>query len=192
MAKTESTMLELGTNAPDFSLKNVLNGETVSRADFEGHPLLVMFICAHCPFVLLVQEELAKLGRDYADTPLKIVAISSNSIESHPQDAPEKLAEQANEQGFNFPYLFDATQEVAKAYTAACTPDFFLFDTGHNLAYRGQLDNARPGSDTPVTGKDLRAAIDAVLGGKDPVTDQTPSMGCNIKWIPGNEPEYFG
>jgi peroxiredoxin len=192
MAKTESTMLELGTNAPDFSLKNVLNGETVSRADFEGHPLLVMFICAHCPFVLLVQEELAKLGRDYADTPLKIVAISSNSIESHPQDAPEKLAEQANEQGFNFPYLFDATQEVAKAYTAACTPDFFLFDTGHNLAYRGQLDNARPGSDTPVTGKDLRAAIDAVLAGKDPVTDQTPSMGCNIKWIPGNEPEYFG
>jgi peroxiredoxin len=192
MAKTESTMLELGTNAPDFSLKNVLNGETVSRADFEGHPLLVMFICAHCPFVLLVQEELAKLGRDYADTPLKIVAISSNSVESHPQDAPEKLAEQANEQGFNFPYLFDATQEVAKAYTAACTPDFFLFDTGHNLAYRGQLDNARPGSDTPVTGKDLRAAIDAVLGGKDPVTDQTPSMGCNIKWIPGNEPEYFG
>jgi peroxiredoxin len=192
MAKTESTMLELGTNAPDFSLKNVLNGETVSRADFEGHPLLVMFICANCPFVLLVQEELAKLGRDYADTPLKIVAISSNSVESHPQDAPEKLAEQANEQGFNFPYLFDATQEVAKAYTAACTPDFFLFDTGHNLAYRGQLDNARPGSDTPVTGKDLRAAIDAVLAGKDPVTDQTPSMGCNIKWIPGNEPEYFG
>lgn len=192
MAKTESTMLDLGTTAPDFSLTDTVSGATVSKSDFEGHPLLVMFICAHCPFVILVQEELAKLGKDYGDTGLKIVAISSNSIESHPQDAPEKLAEQAKEQGFSFPYLYDETQDVAKAYTAACTPDFFLFDASHSLAYRGQLDDARPGSDIPVTGKDLRPAIDAVLAGEKPAAEQMPSIGCNIKWIPGKEPAYFG
>jgi len=151
----------------------------------------VMFICAHCPFVILIQDELGQLGKDYADSDLKIVAISANSVESHPQDAPEHLAKQAEDHGFSFPYLYDATQEVAKAYTAACTPDFFLFDTDHKLAYRGQLDDARPGSDIPVTGKDLRAAIDAVLAGNAPTSDQKPSIGCNIKWIPGNEPSYF-
>ena len=192
MAKTESTMLDLGTKAPDFSLTDTVSGKTVSTSDFEGHPLLVMFICAHCPFVILVQEELAKLGKDYADSDLRIVAVSSNSVESHPQDAPEKLAEQAKEQGFSFPYLYDEKQDVAKAYTAACTPDFFLFDSSHTLAYRGQLDDARPGSDIPVTGKDLRPAIDAVLAGEKPSEDQMPSIGCNIKWIPGKEPEYFG
>lgn len=192
MAKTESTMLDLGTPAPDFSLTDSVQDVLVSKSEFEGHPLLVMFICAHCPFVVLIQEELGKLGRDYADTALKIVAISANSVESHPQDAPDKLAEQAAANGFPFPYLYDETQEVAKAYTAACTPDFFLFDADHRLAYRGQLDDARPGSDTPVTGKDLRAAIDAVLAGESPSAEQIPSMGCNIKWIPGNEPDYFG
>lgn len=192
MAKTESTMLDLGTPAPDFTLPDSVQDVLVSKSEFEGHPLLVMFICAHCPFVVLIQEELGKLGRDYADTALKIVAISANSVESHPQDAPDKLAEQAAANGFPFPYLYDETQEVAKAYTAACTPDFFLFDADHRLAYRGQLDDARPGSDTPVTGKDLRAAIDAVLAGESTSADQIPSMGCNIKWIPGNEPDYFG
>ena len=191
MAKTESTMLDLGTPAPSFSLPNAVDGSTVSTSDFEGHPFVVMFICAHCPFVVLIQEELANIGQDYADSDLKIVAISANSVESHPQDAPDKLAEQAKTCGFNFPYLYDETQEVAKTYTAACTPDFFLFDANHKLAYRGQLDDARPGADIPVTGKDLRAAIDAVLAGNAPTADQLPSIGCNIKWIPGNEPEYF-
>jgi peroxiredoxin len=192
MAKTESTMLDLGTPAPDFSLPCAVRGTPVSKSEYEGKPLLVMFICAHCPFVVLVQDELAKIGKDYAGTDLRIVAISANSVESHPQDAPEKLAEQAETCGFTFPYLYDASQEVAKAYTAACTPDFFLFDAEHNLAYRGQLDDARPGSDIEVTGKDLRAAIDTVLAGKTPSADQLPSIGCNIKWIPGNEPAYFG
>ena len=191
MVKTASTMLPLGTPAPDFSLTNVLSGTAVSRSDFEGHPLLIMFICAHCPFVVHIQSALAKLGADYADSALKIVAVSSNSIVSHPADAPEKLAEQAKTCGFNFPYLFDEDQSVAKAYTAACTPDFFLFDADHRLAYRGQLDDSRPGSDIPVTGADLRAAIDAVLAGKELSAEQLPSIGCNIKWIPGNEPEYF-
>ena len=191
MAKTESTMLQLGTPAPEFSLTDTVKEVMVSTSEFEGHPLLVMFICAHCPFVILIQDELGQLGKDYADSDLKIVAISANSVESHPQDAPEHLAKQAEDHGFTFPYLYDATQEVAKAYTAACTPDFFLFDTDHKLAYRGQLDDARPGSDIPVTGKDLRAAIDAVLAGNAPTSDQKPSIGCNIKWIPGNEPSYF-
>lgn len=192
MVKTASTMLPLGTPAPDFSLKDSVSGQTVSRSDFEGHPLAVLFICAHCPFVVHIQEELGKLGSDYAGTPLRIVALSANSVESHPADAPDKLAEQAKTCGFTFPYLHDETQEVAKAYTAACTPDFFLFDKDHRLAYRGQLDDSRPGSGIPVTGKDLRAAIDLVLAGKEVFTEQQPSIGCNIKWKPGNEPEYFG
>lgn len=185
-------MLPLGTPAPDFTLTDVTTGNQVSRSDFEGHPLLVMFICAHCPFVLHIQDELGKLGDDYAGTPLKIVAISANSVISHPDDAPEKLAEQARTHGFTFPYLYDETQGTAKAYTAACTPDFFLFDSRHTLAYRGQLDDSRPGSGIPVTGADLRSAIDAVLAGREVASTQHPSIGCNIKWIPGNEPDYFG
>lgn len=191
MVKTASTMLPLGTPAPDFSLTDAISGNTVSRADFEGSPLLVMFICAHCPFVVHIQQELAKLGKDYADSALKIVAISSNSVQTHPADAPDKLAAQAAACGFTFPYLHDEDQSAAKAYTAACTPDFFLFDASHRLAYRGQLDDSRPGSDIPVTGADLRAAIDAILAGREAPVRQMPSIGCNIKWHPGAEPDYF-
>lgn len=193
MVKTASTMLDLGTTAPAFSLKDTVSGNTVSLQDFEGKPLAVFFICAHCPFVVHIQEELAKIGKDYADSDLQIVAISSNDIASYPDDSPDKLAAQASTYGFTFPYLYDESQEVAKAYTAACTPDFFLFDASHTLAYRGQLDDSRPKTDIPVTGKDLRSAIDTVLSGTTPDADsQLPSLGCNIKWIPGNEPDYFG
>jgi len=193
MVKTASTMLPLGTPAPDFTLPDTVSGNQVQLSDFEGKPLLMMFICAHCPFVIHLQDALAKLGKDYADRDLAIVAISSNSVESHPGDAPDKLREQAESCGFTFPYLYDETQEVAKAYTAACTPDFFLFDAGHKLAYRGQFDDSRPKTDDPVTGKDLRKALDEVLAGQAPDAGaQLPSMGCNIKWKPGNEPPYFG
>ena len=193
MVKTASTMLPLGTSAPDFALPDAVSGETVRLSDFEDSPLLVMFICAHCPFVIHLQHGLAQLGKDYADTALKIVAISANSVESHPDDAPDKLKAQAESQGFTFPYLYDETQETAKAYTAACTPDFFLFDKDHKLAYRGQFDASRPNTDIPVTGEDLRAAVDQVLDGRTPDADsQQPSLGCNIKWKPGNEPPYFG
>ncbi len=192
MVKTASTMLELGTQAPDFALIDTVSGNKVSLSDFKGKPIAIMFICAHCPFVLHVQDELAKLGQDYADTDLQFVALCANSVESHPADAPDKLAEQAKTCGFNFPYLYDETQEVAKAYTAACTPDYFLFDADHKLVYRGQIDDSRPGTDISVDARDYRAAIDAVLAGSPPIENQKPSMGCNIKWIPGNEPDYFG
>ncbi len=191
MVKTASTMLPLGTPAPDFHLPDVVSGKVISRSAYYGDPLLIMFICAHCPFVVHIEEELAKLGEDYGPTSLKILAISANDVKSHPGDAPEKLAEQARKAGFNFPYLHDKTQETAKAYTAACTPDFFLFDENHRLKYRGQLDSSRPGSEIPVTGADLRAAIDAMLSGHEITLDQQPSIGCNIKWTPGNEPGYF-
>lgn len=192
MAATQSTMLELGTHAPDFSLTDTVTGKTVSRNDFAGQPLLVMFICTHCPYVKHVEHELAKLANDYAPQGLAVVAIGSNDPESHPADNPEGLKAQAERVGFKFPYLFDDTQDVAKAYTAACTPDFFLFDDTHALAYRGRLDDSRPGSDTPVTGKDLRAAITAVLNKQAISQEQYPSMGCNIKWKAGNEPAYYG
>jgi peroxiredoxin len=192
MSKTASTMLDLGTAAPSFTLLDTVSGKQVSLSVFEGHPLAVLFICAHCPFVVHVQDELGKLGKDYADTDLKIIAVCANSVESHPADAPDKLAEQAKACGFNFSYLYDETQEVAKAYTAACTPDYFLFDADHKLAYRGQIDDSRPGTDIPVDARDFRAAIDAILAGNKPTDDQKPSMGCNIKWVPGNEPNYFG
>jgi len=185
-------MLELGTPAPEFTLPDTVSGKNISLSDFKGHPLAVMFICAHCPFVIHVQDELAKIGKDYAGTDLNIIAICANSVESHPADAPDKLAEQARICGFTFPYLYDESQEVAKAYTAACTPDYFLFDSDHKLAYRGQIDDSRPGTDIPVDAHDYRAALDAVLAGNSPVKEQKPSMGCNIKWIPGNEPDYFG
>lgn len=179
----ESTMLSLGTKAPDFSLDNVTSGQTVSLSDFDGKKaLLVMFICRHCPYVKHVQEHLSKLGKDYQSENVGIVAISSNDIEAYPEDAPNSLKEQAQELGFNFPYLFDETQEVAKAYTAACTPDFFLFDKDKKLIYRGQLDNSRPDTGIPVTGKDLREAIDAVLNDKPVDQNQKPSIGCGIKW----------
>jgi peroxiredoxin len=186
-------MLELGTRAPDFSLPDVVSGRAVSLANFGGEKaVLVMFICRHCPFVKHVQHELARLGVDYRGRGVGIVAISSNDAASYPDDAPERLKEMADELGFTFPVCFDETQDVAKAYTAACTPDFFLFDQARTLVYRGQLDGSRPESGEPVTGRDLRAAIDAVLFDRPVGADQRPSIGCNIKWKPGNEPRYFG
>jgi peroxiredoxin len=186
-----STMLALGTAAPDFVLPDVTTGQTVRRSDFdEGKTLLVMFICRHCPYVRHVREGLAELGRDYRDRDVGIAAISANDPVAYPEDAPESLAEDAQEAGYTFPYLFDETQDVAKAYTAACTPDFFLFDADRRLAYRGQFDSSRPRNGLPVTGKDLRAAIDALLANRPVPQDQRPSVGCTIKWRPGNEPGY--
>ncbi len=193
MARTASTMLPLGTKAPDFQLPDVVSGETISLASFAGKQgLLVMFICRHCPFVKHVQAELAQIGKDYADTDIGIVAISTNDAAHYPDDAPEKLREMAEQLGFSFPFCYDESQETAKAYTAACTPDFFLFDAQWQLVYRGQLDDSRPGNDQPVTGKDLRAALDAVLSHSPVNVDQKPSIGCNIKWKSGNEPAYYG
>jgi peroxiredoxin len=191
MVKTASTMLSLGTAAPDFSLVNV-DGRTVSVADFkDAKALLVVFMCNHCPFVKHITSELARLAIDYQPQGLGMVGINSNDVSSHPDDSPEQMVHEAELQGYSFPYLFDDTQEVAKAYRAACTPDFFLFDGEQKLVYRGQLDSSRPGNDIPVTGQDLRAAIDAVLAGKEVSADQTPSIGCNIKWAAESEPEYF-
>jgi peroxiredoxin len=184
-------MLPLGTKAPEFDLPDVTDGRLVSLSDFEAkRALLVMFICRHCPYVRHVREELARLGRDFAGSELGIVAISSNDVDEYPEDRPESLAEEAREVGYAFPYLFDETQEVAKAYTAACTPDFFLFDADRALVYRGQLDDSRPSNGLPVTGTDLRAAIDAALSGRPVSEDQRASIGCGIKWRAGNEPSY--
>jgi peroxiredoxin len=192
MVRTPSTMPPLGMQAPPFSLTDVRTGRPVSRDDFAGRPgLLVMFICNHCPYVRHVRDELVRFGRDYGGRGLGIVAISSNDPESHPDDAPERMKEEAETVGYTFPYCFDVTQDVAKAYGAACTPDFFLFDRDFRLAYRGQLDETRPNSGRTPTGRDLRAAADAVLAGRKPSADQIASIGCNIKWRPGNEPEWF-
>jgi peroxiredoxin len=188
MAAT-STMLALGTRAPDFSLPDVTTGETVRSSDLpDADALLVAFICNHCPYVRHVRPGLAQLGHDYADARISIVAISSNDPETYPEDAPDELAREAKEAGYVFPYLFDEDQRAAKAYTAACTPDFFLFDGRRELAYRGQFDDSRPGNGVPLTGADLRAAIDAVLEGREVDPNQRPSVGCSIKWRPGNEP----
>ena len=188
---TTSTMLPLGTRAPDFALRDVRTGEIVRLSDFDGKKaLLVLFLCRHCPYVQHVQAGIAQLARDYAGADLAIVGISANDPEAYPEDAPEGLARQAEEAGFTFPYLFDETQEVAKAYTAACTPDVFLFDAERKLVYRGQLDASRPGNGIPVTCEDIRAAIDAVLADRPVPADQRPSVGCSIKWRPGNEPSY--
>lgn len=193
MVLTPSTMLALGTKAPDFTLPNVVSGNTISLATFaDKKALLVIFMCRHCPFVKHVQQELAKLGKDYQNESLGIVAISANDAEKYPDDAPASLKEMVQELGFNFPVCYDATQEVAKAYTAACTPDFFLFNQAQELVYRGQLDDSRPSNNLPLTGQDLRNAIFNVLADKPVNPEQKPSIGCNIKWIPGNEPSYFG
>ena len=193
MVKTASTMLPLGTAAPEFELPDVVSGETISLATFhDSKALLIMFICQHCPFVKHVQTELAKIGQDYSEQPLGILAISANDVANYPDDSPEKLNQMAEQLNFNFPVCYDASQEVSKTYTAACTPDFFLFDGAGKLAYRGQLDDSRPSTNIPVTGKDLRQALDAVLQDKNIDFEQKPSIGCNIKWKPGNEPDYFG
>jgi peroxiredoxin len=193
MALTASTMvMPLGTKAPPFSLPDVVSGKTVTLDTFAGKTaLLVMFICRHCPYVVHVKEELARLGRDYAAKSLGIAAISANDAAGYPDDAPEQLRAMAKTLGFTFPFCYDESQEVAKAYTAACTPDFFLFGTDRRLVYRGQLDESRPGNGKPVTGRDLRAAIDAVLAGTPVSGTQRPSLGCSIKWKRGNEPAYF-
>ncbi|MEW4531307.1 thioredoxin family protein [Maioricimonas sp. JC845] len=190
MVKTASTMLPLGSDAPDFALPNV-DGATVSKSDFAGKPLLVIFMCNHCPFVIHIREALAKFGTEYQEKGLAIVGVSSNDVENYPQDSPEKMKEEAASAGYTFPYLYDESQDVAKAYHAACTPDFFLFDKDHKLAYRGQFDDSRPQSGIPVTGADLRAAADKVLAGEAVPEDQKPSIGCNIKWKAGSEPAYF-
>lgn len=191
MAATNSTMLPLGTLAPPFTLRTA-DGELLSSADLREAPaLLVMFICNHCPFVKHVRDELARLGRDYQARGVAVVAISSNDVETHPEDSPERMREEAKLAGYTFPYLYDESQEVAKAYRAACTPEFYLFDAERRLVYRGQLDDSRPGNGRPVTGSDLRAALDAVLSGQEVSADQRASLGCNIKWRRGAEPDYY-
>ncbi len=183
MAFTESTMVGLGNPAPEFQLPNVVNGKMVGLQDFAGRKaLLVMFISRHCPYVQHVKNELARLGKDYIGKPLGIVAISSNYVVQYPEDAPDRLREMATELDYNFPVCYDETQEVAKAYDAACTPDFFVFDENRRLVYRGQLDGSRPKNGLPITGADLRAALDAVLSGQPVKPEQRPSGGCNIKW----------
>lgn len=191
MVLTASTMLPLGTKAPEFHLPEVVNGKIISLENFaDKKALLIMFICRHCPFVKHIQQELAKLDQDYSNSDLGIIAISANDAQNYPNDAPESLKEMSIELGFDFTFCYDETQATAKAYTAACTPDFFLFDSDRKLVYRGQLDDSRPSNNQPVTGKDLRAAITAVLNNQPISSEQQPSIGCNIKWKAGNQPNY--
>ena len=192
MVRTASTMLPLGTKAPDFSLPNI-DGRTVSLSDFQGAPaLLVIFMCNHCPYVKHVADSLASFAHAYQRRGVGVVGINSNDVSAHPADSPEQMIHEAEARGYSFPYLFDETQEVAKAYRAACTPDFYVFDKNQKLVYRGQMDSSRPNSGIAVTGADLRAALDAVLAGQPVSADQKASLGCNIKWKAGNEPDYFG
>lgn len=191
MVRTASTMLPLGTQAPDFSLPEC-GGDTVSLSDFaDKKALLVMFICNHCPYVKHVADQLKTLADDYLAKDVAVVGISSNDADKYPDDSPEAMAAEKASRGYAFPYLFDGDQKIAKAYAAACTPDFYLFDAEQKLAYRGQLDSSRPKTEIPVTGEDLRAAIDAVLAGQTPSEQQRASLGCNIKWKDGSEPDYF-
>lgn len=193
MAVTESKMLPLGTPAPEFSLPDAVSGEVVSLDDYaDAKALVVMFICNHCPYVKHIKEGLASFGRDYGDRGVGIVAVNANNVQSHPQDHPDRMREDAERFSYPFPYLHDEAQEVAKAYRAACTPEFYVFDRDRKLVYRGQFDDSRPGNDIPVTGADLREAVNAALAGEPVAGDQKPSIGCNIKWKPGNEPDYFG
>lgn len=191
MARTPSTMLELGTQAPSFSLTEPATGNTVSLGDFAEKPVLIAFICNHCPYIVLIREAFAKFGKEYMDKGLQVIAINSNDVENYPDDSPEKMVEEAKSAGYTFPYLFDETQEVAQQYQAACTPDFFMFDADHKLYYRGQFDDARPNSDnSKVTGKDMIEAADALLAGDAAPQAQKASLGCNIKWKEGNQPDY--
>jgi peroxiredoxin len=194
MVRTNSTMLPLGTTAPDFSLPNI-DGGTVSLTDFaDASALLVIFMCNHCPYVIHVADHLAALAAEYQARGVAVVGISSNDVANYPADSPEQMVREAEQRGYTFAYLYDEDQSVAKAYRAACTPDFYVFDSKQQLVYRGQMDDSRPKTDnpTPVTGQDLRSALDAVLAGQPVTSDQKPSLGCNIKWIAGAEPEYFG
>lgn len=192
MVMTASTMLPLGTSAPDFSLPNPVSGGTTSLSDFaDSKGLLVIFMCNHCPFVIHLRSALAAFADEYQAKGLAIVGISSNDVSTHPDDGPDKMAAEAKSAGYNFPYLYDESQDTAKAYHAACTPDFFLFDQNQKLVYRGQFDDSRPDSGIEITGADLRAACDAVLAGEPVPEEQKPSIGCNIKWREGSAPEYF-
>lgn len=186
-------MLPLGTRAPDFDLPDVVTGKTVCLVNLKETPpaFLIMFICNHCPYVKHIQLGMTQMAKDFQARGVKVIAISSNDVENYPDDSPEKMKEEAIRAGYTFPYLFDEAQHVARIYRAACTPDFFLFDAKLSLVYRGQMDNARRGNDLPVTGKSLRDAVDAVLAGQPDSPNQIPSLGCNIKWKPGQEPEYF-
>lgn len=191
MVRTASTMLPLGTTAPDFALPDT-NGKIVRLADFDGaKALLVIFLCNHCPYVKHIADRLAQITREYVEKGVAVVGINSNDAAAYPEDSPEKMKEEVAARGYLFPYLYDETQETAKAYRAACTPDFFLFDADRKLVYRGQLDDSRPSNGLPVTGKDLTAAVEAVLSGRPVPAEQKPSLGCNIKWKPGQEPDYF-
>ncbi len=191
MVKTASTMLPLGTRLPAFSLPST-TGETVSDQSLGGaRGVLVMFICNHCPFVKHLRSALAEFGKECQELGVAVVGVSSNDVTGYPDDSPEKMRAEAEAAGYTFPYLYDADQSVAREFKAACTPDFYLFDGNRQLVYRGQFDASRPGNGKPVTGSDLRAAVQAMLAGKPPIVEQRPSIGCNIKWIPGQEPEYF-
>lgn len=188
----ESTMLELGVAAPAFTLPEPATGKVVSSGDFAGKPMLVAFICNHCPYVVHLREAFMEMAKEYQQKGVAVVAINANDVANYPDDSPEKMVEEVKLAGYDFPYLFDETQAVAQAYKAACTPDFFLFDQHHNLFYRGQFDDSRPRNNAPVDGADMRNALDALLKGADSPDDQKASMGCNIKWKVGNQPEYFG
>jgi len=192
MARPPSTMLELGVNAPDFSLIEPATGKVISLSDYVGKPVLVAFICNHCPYVVHIRDAFTTFATEYKDRGLVVLAINANDVANYPDDSPEKMAEDVEKYAYSFPYLFDETQEVAKAYQAACTPDFFMFDSQHKLYYRGQFDDSRPGNDVPVTGEDMRLAADALLSGAPAPTGQKASLGCNIKWKAGNEPSYSG
>ena len=191
MAQTPSTMLEIGTRAPAFSLPEPATGNQIGLDDYSDQPLLVVFSCNHCPYVLHILESFTEFANAVIERGLGVVMISANDVGGYPDDSPEKMAALAKRMGFGFPYLYDESQQVASAYRAACTPDFFLFDAGHGLVYRGQYDGARPGNSVAVTGSDLRAAVDALLAGSEIAAEQVPSVGCNIKWRAGNEPDYF-
>ncbi len=191
MAAKESTMHELGSNAPGFALPEPATGNTVALEDFVGQPLLVAFICNHCPFVVLIREALAQLANEYQAKGVGVVAINANDVANYPDDSPDKMVAEVHKAGYSFPYLYDESQAVAQAYQAACTPDFFLYDKHHHLFYRGQFDSARPGNGVAATGEDLRNALDALLKGLYPPNDQKASLGCGIKWKAGNEPDYF-
>jgi peroxiredoxin len=191
MSETPSTMLDIGTPAPDFSLPEPASGKTVGRADFEGQPLLVVFACNHCPYVLHILDSFTEFANQLRQRGVGVIMISANDITGYPADSPQKMAQLAAQQGFEFPYLYDESQRVALAYRAACTPDFFLFDASHRLVYRGQYDASRPGNQAAVDGGDLKAAVDALLQGRPISAEQIPSVGCNIKWRAGNEPDYY-
>jgi len=192
MARTPTVEMELGYKAPDFSLPNVVFGNNQRYNDIKGEKAtVVMFICNHCPFVIHVMDELIRIGNDYKDRGIGFVAISANDVSTHPDDSPDKMKALAKEKNFPFPYLYDETQEVAKAYTAACTPDFSVFDANDNCVYRGQLDDSRPGNNDPINGKDLREVLDKLIAGESIPSQQKPSLGCNIKWKAGNEPDYY-